>query len=217
VYRRLAPRARRAGFFFCGCRLRTPSCAYSIHFSLPLCSAPASLQSIQTYYTLGPEIAANNYHVSVVRSQLTRNIATVFPDMHDELVAAFADVLPVNDDDSKCSMCSALLHKVSLTFVPAKAGCRSKPRRRCSRSSAGPATVFSSAFHFACPSSWLCDPSLCLTCLGRVPDWIQQCTQFAIDVMRDAQILRLFPTSIKPCVRHFPASVTNAHLIFSTL
>ena len=35
----------------------------------------------------------NLYHVTIVRSQLTRNLAKVFPELNDEVEAAFEDLV----------------------------------------------------------------------------------------------------------------------------
>jgi len=43
---------------------------------------------------LGPAIEENQYHISIIKSQLTRNLATIFPSLHNEIRAAFDD-----DDD----------------------------------------------------------------------------------------------------------------------
>ncbi|KDR84440.1 hypothetical protein GALMADRAFT_713260 [Galerina marginata CBS 339.88] len=51
---------------------------------------------LQLDYTLGPEVTSNPYHVNVVRAAMTRNIMAQFDEMHDEMLQAFADVLPLN-------------------------------------------------------------------------------------------------------------------------
>jgi hypothetical protein len=49
---------------------------------------------IQTDYTLGPQIRLEPYHIPVVRTSLTRNIATRFAEIKDEITAAFGDYIP---------------------------------------------------------------------------------------------------------------------------
>lgn len=34
------------------------------------------------------------YHVAIIRSQLTRNLGALFPDVHDEIIHSFADLIP---------------------------------------------------------------------------------------------------------------------------
>lgn len=52
-------------------------------------------QLIQSDYTLGPEILREPYHVPAVRTSLTRNIATRFAEIKDEITAAFDDYIPI--------------------------------------------------------------------------------------------------------------------------
>ncbi|KAI0322977.1 cytochrome P450 [Amylostereum chailletii] len=59
----------------------------------------AILDIVQTDYTMGPEIQHNPYHVPIIRTQLTKNLAIVFPQMRDELVSAFTDAIPTVADE----------------------------------------------------------------------------------------------------------------------
>lgn len=52
------------------------------------------MQSLAIEYTLGPAIHHNMYHVAIIRSQLTRNLGALFPDVHDEIIHSFADLIP---------------------------------------------------------------------------------------------------------------------------
>ena len=56
-------------------------------------------QVLQLRHTLGPGID-DQFHVAVVRDKLTRNLAAVFPDVLDEVCAAFREYIPVppNED-----------------------------------------------------------------------------------------------------------------------
>jgi hypothetical protein len=54
------------------------------------------LQYLQLDYTLGPEVTTNPYHINVVRSTMTRNVAAQFEDMHSEAVSAFEDLVSSN-------------------------------------------------------------------------------------------------------------------------
>jgi hypothetical protein len=49
---------------------------------------------MQTRFTLGPEVVDDPYHLPVIRSQLTRNLGVVFPDLRDEIVSSFEDIIP---------------------------------------------------------------------------------------------------------------------------
>ena len=47
--------------------------------------------------TMGEEIFADPYHISVIRSTLTKSIPARFPDMRDEIVRAFDDCIVLED------------------------------------------------------------------------------------------------------------------------
>lgn len=49
-------------------------------------------------YLLGPTISTNEYHVGVVRSQLTKNLAHLFDDLREEIQVAFDDNIPLTGD-----------------------------------------------------------------------------------------------------------------------
>ncbi|OBZ73466.1 Ent-kaurene oxidase [Grifola frondosa] len=55
--------------------------------------------SLQIQYTLGPSIHHNAYHIPIVRSQLTRSITGLFPEVRDEIIASFADAIPLTGDE----------------------------------------------------------------------------------------------------------------------
>ena len=48
--------------------------------------------------SLGEETFADPYHIPVIRTALTKNIAAKFPDMRDEIVESFQDVLALDDN-----------------------------------------------------------------------------------------------------------------------
>lgn len=49
---------------------------------------------VQIPYTLGASIATDSYHVTTLGTQLTRNMGLIFPEIRDETLAAFRDILP---------------------------------------------------------------------------------------------------------------------------
>ncbi|KAJ7445901.1 cytochrome P450 [Mycena latifolia] len=57
--------------------------------------------SLQSDYTMGQEITTNPYHAAAIRGSLTRNLARCFPEVRDEIVHAFDDVLALNDKEWK--------------------------------------------------------------------------------------------------------------------
>ncbi|KAJ7791749.1 hypothetical protein B0H14DRAFT_188364 [Mycena olivaceomarginata] len=58
-------------------------------------------ETVQGWFTLGRDISENPYHLQVVRSTLTRNLHVCFPDVRDEIVCAFDDVLQLQGSDWK--------------------------------------------------------------------------------------------------------------------
>ncbi|KAJ7233059.1 cytochrome P450 [Mycena rebaudengoi] len=54
---------------------------------------------LQTRYTLGRGIERDPYHPVVIRTSLSRNVGNRFPDVRDEIVCAFSDLLPFKDAD----------------------------------------------------------------------------------------------------------------------
>ncbi|TFK56600.1 cytochrome P450 [Heliocybe sulcata] len=51
----------------------------------------ATNDTLAIAYTLGPNIRENEYHIPIIRTQLTRHLGHAFDDMHDEVAAAFSD------------------------------------------------------------------------------------------------------------------------------
>ncbi|KAJ7113179.1 cytochrome P450 [Mycena epipterygia] len=58
-------------------------------------------QTLQTMYTMGPEIMGNPYHVPVIRATLTQNLTRCFPVVHEEIVHSFGEVLALKDKEWK--------------------------------------------------------------------------------------------------------------------
>ncbi|KAF7320658.1 Cytochrome P450 [Mycena chlorophos] len=50
-------------------------------------------ETLQTKWTIGSQIADDPWHVHTVRGSLTRNLARCFPEVRDEIVHAFRDVV----------------------------------------------------------------------------------------------------------------------------
>ncbi|GJJ07761.1 hypothetical protein Clacol_001966 [Clathrus columnatus] len=48
-------------------------------------------------YLMGRTIVTNEYHVGVVRSQLTKNLSVLFDDLREEIQSAFDDIIPQTD------------------------------------------------------------------------------------------------------------------------
>ncbi|KZT08274.1 cytochrome P450 [Laetiporus sulphureus 93-53] len=54
---------------------------------------------LQVDYTLGSNVHENPYHVGLIRSNLTRNLTRLFPELHDEVVAAFGDAIRLDGEE----------------------------------------------------------------------------------------------------------------------
>ncbi|KAF7309424.1 Cytochrome P450 [Mycena indigotica] len=54
---------------------------------------------LQTRYTLGRGIERDPYHPVVIRTSLSRNVGSRFPDVRDEIVCSFADLLVLQGND----------------------------------------------------------------------------------------------------------------------
>ncbi|PBK82225.1 cytochrome P450 [Armillaria gallica] len=62
-----------------------------------LSSLDATSDLLQMGYTIGRDVFADPYHINVVRSALTRNIAVCFEDVADEIQEAFNDNIPMTE------------------------------------------------------------------------------------------------------------------------
>jgi len=57
-----------------------------------------SFQVFQAEYTFGVLDEEDRYHNHVIRSRLTRSIAAIFDQVHDEAVEAWAEFIPAASD-----------------------------------------------------------------------------------------------------------------------
>ncbi|KAF9468817.1 cytochrome P450 [Collybia nuda] len=58
----------------------------------------AVAETIQSKFTMGPELNENTFHVATVRSPLTRNLAVRFADVQDEIACSFKHFIPPADE-----------------------------------------------------------------------------------------------------------------------
>ncbi|KAF8178050.1 hypothetical protein BJ912DRAFT_672003 [Pholiota molesta] len=104
-------------------------------------SAILNFQSyLQLDYTLGPEVTTNPYHIKVVRSTMTRNVAAQFEDMHSEAVSAFEDLISSNSLDWHAipifSSMSEIISRINARLAVGYPLCQNKAfRDLCGRSS----------------------------------------------------------------------------------
>ncbi|KAF8997909.1 cytochrome P450 [Cyathus striatus] len=79
-------------------------------------SAPLALDEIiQVSHTMGREVTYNPYHIPIIRSQLTRNLGVLFPEMRDELVTALTEHIPLSEGWEKYPIMNTLLPVISRT------------------------------------------------------------------------------------------------------
>ena len=53
---------------------------------------------LQTEFTLGSNSSTVPYHVPILRSQLTRNLSTLFPAVYEEVEGAFDQLVPAREN-----------------------------------------------------------------------------------------------------------------------
>ncbi|KAK7007969.1 cytochrome P450 [Favolaschia claudopus] len=70
-------------------------------------------ENIQTKYTMGRDIAANHYHQQAIRTTLTRNLHTCFPDVRDEIISAFDEVLQLGSEWKSVTVLPAMMEIVA--------------------------------------------------------------------------------------------------------
>lgn len=63
------------------------------------------LQLTQVHWTMGTSIIRNPYHIPIIRSQLIRNLSALFPEVHDEIISAWDDALPIKGHGEGSSAC----------------------------------------------------------------------------------------------------------------
>ena len=54
---------------------------------------------MQMDHTLGAPMYLDPYHIDIVRGSMTRNLGNKFPDVRDEIEAAFDDLVPKTDGE----------------------------------------------------------------------------------------------------------------------
>ncbi|KAF8552118.1 hypothetical protein OG21DRAFT_175039 [Imleria badia] len=61
----------------------------------------AADEIMQKKHTLGPELHHSTYHVEVIRSHLTQNLNTIYPEIRDGVSVAFDEVLDLRDSGER--------------------------------------------------------------------------------------------------------------------
>lgn len=65
--------------------------------SFPSSDLACTSQSIASEFTVGRLVDKDYYHVAIVRSQLTRNIAAIFDDVKEEIALGYDEEINAND------------------------------------------------------------------------------------------------------------------------
>jgi len=53
---------------------------------------------LQTDYTFGPDLHSDPFHIDIVHTHLTHQLSNIFPELCDEIVSTFDDIIPPTDD-----------------------------------------------------------------------------------------------------------------------
>jgi len=61
------------------------------------------VQLTQIYYTLGEQISKNPYHIPILRRQLTGALPQLVPDLHEEVVDAINEFIPLTGGEIRAS------------------------------------------------------------------------------------------------------------------
>jgi hypothetical protein len=135
-------------------------------------------ESLQLRYTFQESIAVNHYHVIVTRTELSRHIPELMPDIVDELGAAFEDEISVTNGTS-------LLHNLTIEWMPI-----------CSfQKTVNIVARISNRVFVGLP---LCTFLLFFPYLGRNKDYLHYAVEHATNVVQVGSIIRFLPEILKP-------------------
>lgn len=101
-------------------------------------STDRSTQTLQLEYAFGKDATHNDYHVHVIRTQLTRSLIPLFPDIYDEIARSFNDLIPPSSEWVKVPVVRTMMQVVSRVSNRIFVGlplCTSLSYYVCSRSS----------------------------------------------------------------------------------
>ncbi|KAK0222715.1 cytochrome P450 [Armillaria nabsnona] len=138
-----------------------------------LSSTEATVDLLQMDYTVGSSIGVDTYHVEVVRGAFTRNIATCFADVQDEIKAAFRDNITRLKVQNLAALQGAQAN-ITLDWIEIPA--------------------HHTILQIVCRASNRMFVGLPLC---RNPDYLKLNIDFTIDVFTCAQIINLFPSFMK--------------------
>ncbi|KAF9237104.1 cytochrome P450 [Melanogaster broomeanus] len=137
-------------------------------------------ETLKVEYTLGHDVHHNRYHVPIIRSQLTRNLGVLYPEINDELVTAFEETLDLKGNGIHQCERGTEWKSVPALHAVQKVICRTSNR------------IFVGL-------------PLC-----RNPDWVALNIQFTLDVAKGGIIIGLFPKFMASVVARFMTSVPGS-------
>ncbi|KZO94408.1 cytochrome P450 [Calocera viscosa TUFC12733] len=143
---------------------------------------------IELQYTLGPSIANDHWHASVIRRQMTQNLAAKFPELYEEIQRAFLDELnlPANGEWQEvkaAEVFTRVICRVSNRLFIGFPLCRDERFTELSRDftlDASTAAVILSCFpSFVKP--------MVLRYLTRIPSTIKEFAKYIIPIIEERQ------------------------------
>ena len=157
---------------------------------------------LQLRHTLGPGVD-DQFHVAVVRDKLTRNLASLYPDVLDEIAVSFSEYIPATEGESV-----RIIPVQQSSLMILKIGRRSVCGLSCRRLSPAPATASSSAC--LAVRIVLSHPSRAPgphtdASAGRDQAYLDVAVNFTNDVFASCFLINLFPAFLKPCVFPCPS------------
>ena len=161
---------------------------------------------------MGPELFHNTYHIEVVRSHLTRNLGTLYPEIRDEIRLAFDEVLDLRDNGEFYDFIFVSITEGGNSdwkSVPALSAIRKVVCRTSNRLFVG-LPLCMQLFYL---SVFVVE----LGMTGRDPDWINLNLRYTLDVVGGAKAIRSFPSFLAPYVSaHCPDEDSSQYFTVSS-
>ena len=187
TFRRDQQGTRKCNFFYWSC--------YWCKFQSPAAFVRLLTQTqfLQTDYTLGQNVTDNPYHLPIIRSQLTQALPLLVPEVHDEVVTACNEFIPITegslitrpfllkDLDNIWTEWQSIRAVDTVMKVVGRASNRVFVGLPLCMS------LLSLEYYY-----------YVLSFSGRNPDFMALNVQLAIDILQTSFILRIFPGFLKP-------------------
>ena len=160
-------------------------------------------------YTLGPQISANPYHVSLVRGKLTRSIPELLPTLYEEMVESFNRYIPATDGlPLSCPLrFTHLKSQIDWSSIKLYDTAANVIAQVSNRVIVGLPLCACFTLHLMWANFLT---SFCG--LGRNPEWLKLNIRFTTDVVLTGFMLSLFPTFMRPWVGLCRSCFSQSHL-----